>query len=132
LKLEDLNKLLDKLEQMNFSEVELEIDQTKIHVKKGFDATTKQMVSVKPEQSQRDVTSDEFVIKSPMVGIVHFETPLKNGQKVRAGDVVAQIESMKLFNDVTSPRGGLIDDVRVQDGDSVEFDQPLLSIKKDK
>ena len=62
MKLEDLNKLLDKLEQMNFSEVELEIVQTKIHVKKGFDATTKQMVSVKPEQSQRDVTSDEFVL----------------------------------------------------------------------
>jgi len=126
LNLEDINKLLDKLDQMNFSEVEIEIDQTKIHVKKVMNETSSEPT---PNHTSQEAKSANLVISSPMVGVVHLEKQLKVGQKVAAGDVVAQIESMKLFNDVTSPQSGVISELHVKNGDPVEYHQSLITLK---
>lgn len=130
MNLEDVNKLLDKLEQLDFDEVDLEFDQARIHVKKRTNNISQHEITLDSDQKQTE--SDAFMVKSPMVGVAHLEASLKKGQIVHAGDVVAQIESMKLFNDVTTLYGGVINQIKVKDGESVEFDQPLLSIKKDK
>ncbi len=125
LNITDVDHLLDKLEKMNFSEVDLEFDQVKIHVKKE-----KSGVSSNTERTVNLPNTNEVVIKSPMVGVVHLEKQLQAGKAIKQGEVVAQIESMKLFNDVTSTQAGTIATIHVKNGDPVAYDQSLMTLVK--
>jgi acetyl-CoA carboxylase biotin carboxyl carrier protein len=50
------------------------------------------------------------------------------GQTVSPGDVLCIIEAMKMMNQIEADKGGVIGAVLVEDGDPVEFDQPLFTI----
>jgi len=74
-------------------------------------------------------------VKSPMVGTVYlsaepgarpFVTP---GGPVAEGDTLLIIEAMKVMNPIVAPRSGTVRQVFVQDGQPVEFDQPLVIIE---
>ena len=71
--------------------------------------------------------SGEFHLKAPMPGMV-VTVPVSEGQKVLKGDVLIILESMKMQNELTSPRDGVISRMRVKQGDSVERKQTLLSV----
>jgi biotin carboxyl carrier protein len=73
------------------------------------------------------VTSGEFYLKAPMPGLV-ISIPVKDGQTVSQGDVLVILESMKMQNELKSPRDGRISRVRVEEGDNVERKQTLLSV----
>ena len=73
-------------------------------------------------------------IDSPMVGIVYL-TPkpssppfAKKGQKIKKGDTICLIEAMKTFNEIKSDRDCTIKTVMVENGEAVEFGQPLFEI----
>ena len=51
------------------------------------------------------------------------------GSKVEAGDTLLIIEAMKVMNPIAAPRGGTIKQVLVQDGQPVEYEQPLAVIE---
>jgi biotin carboxyl carrier protein len=74
-----------------------------------------------PEQS------GEFYLKAPMPGLV-VEMPVSDGQQVAEGDVLVILESMKMQNELKSPRAGVVSRVRVAVGDNVERRQTLLSV----
>lgn len=73
-------------------------------------------------------------IKSPMVGVFYAapspEKPafVSVGDTVSKGDVVCIIEAMKIMNEITADESGTITEVLVNNGDLVEFDQPLFKI----
>ena len=73
-------------------------------------------------------------IKSPMVGVFYAapapEKPafVSVGQTVNKGDVVCIIEAMKIMNEITAEESGTITEILVNNGDVVEFDQPLFTI----
>jgi biotin carboxyl carrier protein len=69
----------------------------------------------------------EFYLKAPMPGLV-ISIPIKDNQKVAQGDVVVILESMKMQNELKSPRDGIVSRVRVKEGDNVERKQTLLSV----
>lgn len=69
----------------------------------------------------------EFYLKAPMPGMV-ISVPVEAGQKIAQGDVLVILESMKMQNELKSPRDGVISRVRVKVGDSVERKQTLLSV----
>ena len=78
---------------------------------------------------------DFKVITSPMVG-VFYSAPspeakpyVSVGQNVSAGDVVCIIEAMKLMNEVPATEGGVVAEICVQNGDVVEYGQPLFKLK---
>lgn len=78
---------------------------------------------------------DGNVVKSPIVG-TFYQSPspdkppfVKVGDKVRRGDVIMIIESMKLMNEVQSEFDGTVEKILVSDGQPVEFDQPIMIIK---
>ena len=50
------------------------------------------------------------------------------GQRVREGDVLCIIESMKMMNEIKADRAGVIEAVLVGNSESVEFDQPLFAL----
>ena len=69
----------------------------------------------------------EYNLKAPMPGLV-VSVLVNEGQEVNAGDVLVILESMKMQNELKSPKSGVISRVRVKQGDSVEQRQALLSV----
>jgi len=70
---------------------------------------------------------DEFHLKAPMPGLV-VSIPVKDGQHIEKGDLLIILESMKMQNELKSPRAGTVSRMRVKIGDSVEQRQTLLSV----
>jgi len=50
------------------------------------------------------------------------------GQTVAAGDVICIIEAMKMMNQIEADKAGTIDAILIEDGEAVEFDQPIVTI----
>jgi biotin carboxyl carrier protein len=71
--------------------------------------------------------SGEFYLKAPMPGLV-ISIPVKEHQKIAQGDVLVILESMKMQNELKSPKDGVVSRVRVEEGDNVERKQTLLSV----
>jgi biotin carboxyl carrier protein len=69
----------------------------------------------------------EFHLRAPMPGLV-VAIPVSEGQTVNKGDVLVVLESMKMQNELKSPRAGTVSRLRVQIGNSVELKQTLLSV----
>ena len=69
----------------------------------------------------------EFHLKAPMPGLV-IAIPVTEGQAITKGDVLLVLESMKMQNELKSPRNGVVSRLRVQTGDRVEQKQTLLSV----
>jgi acetyl/propionyl-CoA carboxylase alpha subunit len=69
----------------------------------------------------------EYHLKSPMPGLV-VSIPVSEGQQVSSGDVLLILESMKMQNELRSPRDGIVTRLRVKIGDSVERRETLLTV----
>ena len=74
------------------------------------------------------------LINSPMVG-TFYRAPspssppfVEVGTHVKAGDVVCIVEAMKMMNQIEADHSGVVEAILVEDGEPVEFDQPLISI----
>lgn len=73
-------------------------------------------------------------VKSPMVG-TFYRSPapgaksfVQVGQSVKAGDIVCIVEAMKMMNQIEAGRAGVVEAILVEDGQPVEYDQPLVII----
>jgi acetyl-CoA carboxylase biotin carboxyl carrier protein len=73
-------------------------------------------------------------VKSPMVG-TFYASPAPDapsfvtvGQTVAAGDVICIIEAMKMMNQIEADKSGTIGAILIEDGEAVEFDQPIVTI----
>ncbi len=76
------------------------------------------------------------IVRSPMVG-TFYAAPAPDqppyvsvGKAIKTGDVLCIIEAMKLMNEIKSETGGVITEILVQNGQTVEYDQPIMKIKK--
>lgn len=85
-------------------------------------------------QTAPAAVSDTWV-KAPLVG-TYYAAPSPEsepfvtvGKRVKKGDVLMIIESMKLMNEVLCEQDGIVAEILVQNGDAVEFDQPILRIE---
>jgi biotin carboxyl carrier protein len=70
----------------------------------------------------------EYHLRAPMPGLVVAVT-IEEGQEVKKGQVILILESMKMQNELKSPRDGTMGRIRVKAGESVEQKQTLLSIQ---
>ena len=99
---------------------------------------TPQTDSAKPIESEQPSTEEPnvFIIKSPMVGTYYRasspESPpfIKIGDKVSAESIVCIIEAMKVMNEIHAETSGTITEILVENGDAVEYGQPLFKVKK--
>jgi biotin carboxyl carrier protein len=69
----------------------------------------------------------EFHLRAPMPGLV-VAIPVEEGQPVKKGQVLLILESMKMQNELKSPRDGTMGRIRVKPGETVEQKQTLLSV----
>jgi len=74
------------------------------------------------------------IITSPMVG-TFYRAPspssppfVEIGQTVKAGDAICIVEAMKMMNQIEADHSGVVESIMVEDGEPVEFDQPLIRI----
>lgn len=79
--------------------------------------------------------SSANAVKSPMVGTVYLSAEpgakpfVSVGDKVAAGDTLVIIEAMKVMNPILAPSGGTVRALLVENGQPVEFDQPLVVVE---
>ena len=147
-RVKDLIKLMS---DHGLTEIELTEDKAKIHLKRDLAPVGVQMVATpavpsvaapavlpsQPQASAAVVEPDENLtpIKSPMVGTFYTaanpdsEPFVKVGTAVEKDTVVCIIEAMKVFNEIRAEVSGVITRISAQNGQSVEYNQPLFMVK---
>jgi biotin carboxyl carrier protein len=74
-------------------------------------------------------TEEVVLVRARMVGLFHHaKSPVRFGATIAPGQVVGNIESMKLMNEVTAESGGRVAEVLIEDGAPVEYGQPLFRL----
>lgn len=146
--LEPLLKLMDKHDLL---ELEVAREGMKIRLKKKYEGARKEIVALPgqpgapianaatgdaaPPSSSASEASGGTTIKSPMVGTFYCqpspdaEPYVEPGDQVTADTVVCLIEAMKVFNEIKAEVDGEIVERLVDNGEAVEFGQPLFVIK---
>ncbi len=87
------------------------------------------------KSTEPDVESHPGVVRAPMVGTA-YRAPapgaqpfVEIGQEVKEGDTLLIIEAMKTMNQIPAPRSGVVKAILVEDGQPVEYDEPLMIIE---
>ena len=158
MEFDDIEKILALVREHDLAEFELERDGLKLRVRKSQPAAPPQMQMVMPpsishhHQSPPSASSlpgpasapaaaptDEelelAVVKSPIVG-TFYRTPepgapafVEVGQRVKKDQVLCIIEAMKLMNEIVADASGVVAEIYVENGQAVEYGQPLFGIK---
>jgi len=86
------------------------------------------------EESAQPAAHNGHALRSPMVGTFYrapsptADSFAEIGQQVKAGEVVCIVEAMKMMNQIEADKSGTVTEILVENGQPVEFDQPLLII----
>lgn len=106
---------------------------------KSGDSKAAVALTSKTEESMEKIDNTESrrqVVKSPLVGIFHASAlqdsePFVNlGDIIESGQQLGMIEAMKLMNEVLSDFSGKVVDILVQNGQQIQFGQPLFVIEE--
>jgi acetyl-CoA carboxylase biotin carboxyl carrier protein len=87
------------------------------------------------ETAEESLADHPGAVKSPMVGTAYLRPNpdakpfIEVGARVSAGDKLLLIEAMKTFNDIVAPKSGVVTTIIVEDGQPVEYGEPLLVIE---
>ncbi|MFC0220763.1 acetyl-CoA carboxylase biotin carboxyl carrier protein [Pseudochelatococcus lubricantis] len=93
------------------------------------------VAEVVPVPAVVSLAENPGTVTSPMVGTAYRRPSpdakpfIEVGSKVQAGDKLLLVEAMKTFNDIVAPRAGTVTAVLVEDGQPVEYGEPLLVIE---
>lgn len=112
---------------------------TEVHIEMKSDGVAVQSTAPARETgsaSEGNEDSGLHTIKAAQVGTFYThkeeggdETFVKAGDAVSAGDQIGMIEAMKVFNDVFADADGTVEEIFAENGETVEYDQPLLTIR---
>jgi acetyl-CoA carboxylase biotin carboxyl carrier protein len=137
--------LAELLAETNLSAIEVEKGDLRIHVMRHAVAVPTAVaapvaapmpfVTAPTRPSEVAATVDQGAIKSPMVGTAYLRPSpgakafIDIGSRVAVGDKLLLIEAMKTFNDIVAPRAGTVTAIHVEDGQPVEYGEPLVVIE---
>ena len=145
-----VKKLIELLEQSNVSEIEIHEGEESVRISRHGGVASFMTPQTMPMQLTAAPTAaagppkpgDELldglageVVRSPMVGTFYrASTPgsgpfVEEGQKVKAGDTLCIIEAMKILNQIECERAGTVRRILVENGQPVEYNQPLFVIE---
>lgn len=131
-----IDKMLEKgLSKLSYSDGEFEINLETPTAQSVCVPTAVPIVQAGTAVPCAAPAANGKIIKSPIVG-TYYNAPAPDkapfvtvGQKVKKGDVLMIIESMKLMNEIASECDGTVAEIMVSTGSAVEFDQPLMRIE---
>ncbi|HEX4480952.1 MAG TPA: acetyl-CoA carboxylase biotin carboxyl carrier protein [Rudaea sp.] len=150
--LRKIKKLIDILEESNLAELEIKEGEESVRLSRMPKSGYAQMapathVHVEPARAAAPAATAApsapvesalppgHVVRSPMVGTYYASSKpdappfVKVGQTVKVGDTLGIIEAMKMFNQIESDKAGTIIAVLGENGQPVEFDEPLFVIE---
>ena len=147
-----VKKLIELLEESNIGEIEIKEGEESVRISRHGNQPASPMAYVAPAPAApaaapapAEVAASEpaapaaalatdNAVLSPMVG-TFYRAPspdaasfVEVGQTVRVGDVLCIVEAMKMMNQIEADRAGTVTAIHVENGEAVEFDQPLISI----
>ena len=150
-----VKKLIELLQESGISEIEVHEGEESVRITSHHMTSTPQTIVQAPEanvqaNAQANVNpvpmqnapetplpavDEGHIIKSPMVGIFYSspspDTPgfVEIGQTVEKGDILCIIEAMKIMNQIEADVTGVVSKVYVENGEPIEYGQPLFAIK---
>jgi len=148
-----VKKLIELLEESGVAEIEIHEGEESVRISRNNSAakTVPAIVQAPSPAAATSTTSDSTfsesqdddetentgdIVSAPMVGIF-YESPAPDkpsfvelGQSVKKGDVLCIIEAMKIMNQVESEFNGVISKIMVENGDPIEYGQPLFIIRE--
>ncbi len=147
--LRKLKKLIDLVQESGISELEVTEGEEKVRIAKHYGAVAAPMqnyvmpaampAAAAPVASSVNLDDEDelpagHVVKSPMVG-TFYRSPspgaaafVQVGQSVKEGEALCIIEAMKLLNEIEADATGVIKAILVENGEPVEFGEPLFVI----
>ena len=149
-----VKKLIELLEESNIGEIEIKEGEESVRISRygnqpaapvAYAAPAPVAPASAPAPAAAEAPAAEAAappaapvadnaVLSPMVGTFYRspspEAPsfVEVGQSVRVGDVLCIVEAMKMMNQIEADRAGTVTVIHVENGEAVEFDQPLISI----
>lgn len=141
--------LIKILEESGVSEIEIKEGEESVRISRKLDNPMTQYVvappsaplpmatpaTAAPKAEEADALPEGHVIPSPMVG-TFYRSPaptqpafVEVGSQVKAGDTLCIVEAMKMLNQIESDKTGMVVAILVENGQPVEFGQPLFVIK---
>jgi acetyl-CoA carboxylase biotin carboxyl carrier protein len=147
-----VKKLIELLEESGIAEIEIHEGEESVRISRGSTLAPQTMIHVPQPAAQasvptgihpaatesasnNDYSNEGHVITSPMVGIFYTspspEEPafVSKGQVIKTGDVICIIEAMKIMNQIEADTEGKLLRVLVENGDAVEYGQPLFIVE---
>jgi acetyl-CoA carboxylase biotin carboxyl carrier protein len=137
-----IRELADLLKETDLTEIEIERDDVRIRV--GRAAATVQVAAPAPAAPAASpapigepakTAANKGAVNSPMVGTA-YRAPepggkpfVEVGDKVREGQTLCIIEAMKTMNQIPATRAGTVTQIFIEDGQPVEFGEPLMIIE---
>jgi len=148
-----VKKLIELLEESGVSEIEVCEGEESVRISRQLSpasapvyAATPPVVHApppaapaahQPTEAPAAAQTSGHVVKAPMVG-TFYRAPSPNdkpfvdvGQSVRVGDILCIVEAMKMLNQIESDVSGTITEILVENGQPVEFEQPLFVISSE-
>ncbi|MBE1160340.1 acetyl-CoA carboxylase biotin carboxyl carrier protein [Dyella acidiphila] len=149
--LRKIKKLIDLLEESNLAELEIKEGEevvrlsrvpkgsvvaaapAAVHMPAPVAAAPVAAPAAAPAEAASNLPAGH-VVKAPMVGTFYASaTPgaaafVKVGQQVKAGETLGIIEAMKMFNQIEADVSGTVQAILIDNGQPVEFDQPMFVI----
>ena len=147
--LRKLKKLIDLVQESGIAELEITEGEEKVRISRAGNTVqtaamtmpqATSMMAAAPATAasaaapETPAEPEGHVVKSPMVGTFYRSSApgakpfVEIGQSVNTGDTLCIIEAMKLLNEIEADQGGLIKSVLVENGQPVEYGQPLFLI----
>jgi acetyl-CoA carboxylase biotin carboxyl carrier protein len=146
--LRKIKKLIELLEESGIAEIEIREGEESVRISRVFPSGGSAVATVTPAPvvapapapshvapvAAAPATPDGHVVTSPMVG-TFYASPSPDapafarvGQVVKVGDPLCIIEAMKIMNPIEADRAGTVVSVMAENGQPVEFEQPLFII----
>jgi acetyl-CoA carboxylase biotin carboxyl carrier protein len=146
--LRKLKKLIDLVEESGISELELTEGEEKVKICRSTSASPQpQLIHTQSKETTKSEekniikedkealsTKEGNTINSPMVGTFYraaspdAEPFIDVGTSVKKGDILCIVEAMKLLNEIECDQDGIIKKILVENGQPVEFGEPLFVI----
>ncbi len=132
------------LDETSLTEIEIERGGLRVRVARNISIAASIPANLQPAASApaaaapadiADVAKHPGVVPSPMVGTAYWASEpgakpfIEVGAKVTVGQTLLIIEAMKTMNQIPSPRAGTVTKILVEDGQPVEFGEPLVIIE---
>lgn len=149
-----VKKLIELLEESNISEIEIQEGEESVRISRHPHGAIYQSTAipqyapppgygmpapvggapVPAQESGVPAQPAGHAVSSPMVG-TFYRAPapgakpfVEVGQSIKKGDAVCIVEAMKMMNQIEADKDGVVEAILVEDGEPVEFDQPMIII----